>query len=565
MFKKEVTKLLVKATKLSIIDIDSLIEVPPSAEMGDYAFPCFVLSKQMKKAPNVIAKELAKKIKPKALISEVKATGPYLNFFVDNNKMAEKVIKEVIKQGLCYGSLALKHKKVMVEYPAPNTNKPLHLGHVRNMLLGNSICNILAFAGYKAIPVNLINDRGIHVCKSMLAYKKWGNNKEPGKKSDKFVGDFYVMFSQKLKENPELEKEAKEMLNKWEAGDKETIALWKKMNKWAMQGHDDTYKKFDVFHKKTYLESNMYKHGRDVVMEGLKQGIFYKKNDGSVAVDLSEQGLGEKILLRSEGTSVYMTQDLYLAKLKFNDFEMDKSVYIVGNEQIYHFKVLFKILELLGFPYAKNCYHLAYGMINLPEGKMKSREGKTVDADDIAEEMIKIAGQEVIKRHKGIIKQEVDKRSKMIGMGALKFFILKYDPMKDFVYNPKESISFEGETGPYVQYAHARICSILRNTDKFNTEKIKKFDYSHPTEFKLIKIMSDFSNIISEAAEKYKPSVVARYALDLAQAFNEFYHECPVLKASGKTKDSRMALIYSVKIVLRNALDLLGIKSPEEM
>jgi arginyl-tRNA synthetase len=452
----------------------------------------------------------------------------------------------------------------MIEYPAPNTNKPLHLGHVRNMLLGNSICSILAFAGYQAIPVNYVNDRGVHICKSMLAYQKWGKNKQPDKKSDHFVGDFYVMFSQKAKEHPELEQETQELLRKWEAGDKELVALWKKMNKWALDGFNETYKKFDVHHKKTYFESEIYNHGKEIILEGLKKGLFSKDEEGAIIADLENNGLGKKVLIRKDGTAIYITTDIYLAKIKFDDFKMDKSVYIVGSEQIYHFKVLFKLLDMLGFPFAKNCYHLAYGMIYLPEGRMKSREGTVVDADDLLVEMEKEAEEEVKKRHAELKKQEIEKRKEIIGKGALKFFILKYDPMKDFTYDPKESISFEGETGPYVQYAHARICSILRNVKKFSPEKIKPV-FSHKLELRLITLLADFPNIVNAAAEQYKPSLVARYALDLAQAFNEFYHECPVLKAEKKVMESRLVLIFCVKQVIKNALDLLGIKSPEEM
>ena len=562
-FKQQIAEALQKETGLKAADIIDMLEVPPSPELGDYAFPCFVLAKQLKKAPNLIAQELAGKIKPKAPISEVKATGPYLNFFVDKNSLAGKVIKDILNCGACYGSWPLKNEKVMVEYPAPNTNKPLHLGHVRNMLLGNSICNILAFAGYQAIPVDLVNDRGVHICKSMLAYQKWGKGKEPDEKSDHFVGNYYVMYSQKEKEHPELEDEIQGLLRKWEAGDKEVVALWEKMRKWALDGFKQTYALFDVFHKKVYYESQIYQHGKEIILDGLKKGVFQKDEKGAVVADLEKDGLGKKVLLREDGTGIYITQDLYLAKLKFDDFKMDRSIYIVGNEQIFHFKVLFKLLEMLGFPFAKKCYHLAYGMIYLPEGKMKSREGTVVDADNIVEEMKSIAEEEIKKRHK-LDKKELEKRKEIISKGALKFFILKYDPMKDFTYDPKESISFEGETGPYVQYAHARICSIFRNVEKFNPEKIK-LSFSHALEFKLIKALSDFPNSVSEAAEQYKPSLVARYALELAQAFNEFYHGCPVLKAEKKVMESRLALIFCVQTVLKNALNLLGIKAPEEM
>jgi len=565
MFKGEVAKLLAKATSLKEFEIEPLIEIPPSPDLGDFAFPCFVLAKQMKKAPNLIAQELAGKIKPgsKSSISEIKAVGAYLNFFVNKSKLTEGVIKDILNCGACYGSWPLRKEKVMVEYPAPNTNKPLHLGHVRNILLGNSICNILAFAGYNVIPVDLVNDRGVHICKSMLAYQKWGKGKEPDKKSDHFVGDFYVMYSKEEKEHPEMEEEIQGMLRKWEAGNKETVALWHKMRKWALDGFKQTYALFDVHHKKVYYESEIYQHGKELILEGLKKGIFQKDEKGAIIADLEKDGLGKKVLLREDGTGIYITQDLYLAKLKFDEFKMDSSVYIVANEQIFHFKVLFKLLEMLGLPFAKKCHHLAYGMIYLPEGRMKSREGTVVDADELVEEMKKEAGEEIKKRHK-LDKKELEKRKEIIGMGALKFFIIKYDPMKDFIYDPKESISFEGETGPYVQYAHARICSIFRNVKKFEPDKIKP-GFSHELEFKLIKILADFKNVVHDAAEQYKPSIVARYSLELAQAFNEFYHECPVLKAEKKVMESRLVLIFCVKQVLKNALDLLGIKSPEEM
>jgi arginyl-tRNA synthetase len=579
MFKPEIIRLLAKETKLKESEIEPLIEIPPSPDMGDFAFPCFVLAKQLKKAPNIIAQELAAKIKPKAPISEVKAVGPYLNFFVDKSKLSSDVIKDIINCAACYGSWPLNHEKVMVEYPAPNTNKPLHLGHVRNMLLGNSICNILAFAGYQAIPVDLVNDRGVHICKSMLAYQKWGKNKKPNisrtdkadskdkksfvKKSDHFVGDFYVMYSQKEKENPELEKEVQEMLRKWEAGDKETVALWKKMKEWALNGIRETYLKFGTYHKKVYYESDFYDKGKDIVLDGLKQGLFEKDENGAIVANLEKDGLGKKVLLREDGTSIYITQDLALAKIKFEEYRMDRSVHVVGNEQIHHFKVLFKLLEMLKMPFAKKCYHLAYGYVSIPEGRMKSREGTVVDADNLVDELEQYARDEIKKRHK-LKDDEIKFRSSIIGMGALKFFILKYDPMKDFTYDPKESISFEGETGPYVQYAHARICSIFKNVKKFEPEKIKP-SFEHKLELRLITLLSNFPNIVKDAAEEYKPSLVARYALELAQAFNEFYHECPVLKAEKKVMESRLVLIFCVKQVLKNALDLLGIQSPEEM
>jgi len=581
MFRKEAAKLAAESAELGIEEADKLLEIPPDPSLGDYAFPCFGLAKQLKKAPVAIAAELVAKIKPCGVISSVKAVGPYINFFVDKNKLAEHVLADILKCSVCYGSGAVKQEKVMIEYPAPNTNKPLHLGHVRNMLLGNAVCNMLGFAGYTAIPINYVNDRGVHICKSMLAYKKWGEGKEPDnmnsenswgeksksishKKTDQFVGDFYVMYNQYEKEHPEIEDEVREMLVKWEAGDKELLALWKKMNKWALDGHNMTYKTFDVHHKKTYFESEIYNHGRDIILEGLSKGLFYKDDEGTVVADLSSSGLGKKVLLRDDGTSIYITTDIYLAKLKFDDFKMDRSVYVVGSEQDHHFRVLFKIIEMLGFPYASKCYHLSYGMVNLPEGRMKSREGTVVDADDLYAEMKEEAVKEIMNRHPEIEEEELEKRSRIIAMGALKFFILKYDPQKDMIYNPSESISFEGETGPYVQYAHARICSILRQVADFRAEGVKGH-FEHAKEHRLITLLAEFPAVVADAAEQYRPSNVARFGLELAQAFNEFYTECPVLKADKKTKESRLLLITCVRTVLRNTLDLLGIAAPEEM
>ncbi|MBN1156443.1 arginine--tRNA ligase [Candidatus Woesearchaeota archaeon] len=564
MFRKDVVRLVAENAGISALEADKLLEIPPNPELGDYAFPCFGLAKSLKKAPVVIAAELAEKIKVGGVVSSVKAVGPYINFFVDKNKMAEHVLADILKCSVCYGSGPMKDEKVMIEYPAPNTNKPLHLGHVRNMLLGNAVCNLLGFGGYTAIPVNLVNDRGVHICKSMLAYQKWGDGKEPSKKSDHYVGDFYVMYSKYEKEHPEIEDEVREMLMKWEQGDKELVALWHKMRKWALDGFSETYKLFDVHHKKEYYESEIYLQGKDLILGGVEKGLFYKDEEGAVVVDLSEAGLGKKVLLREDGTSIYITQDIFLAKQKFDDFQMDRSVYVVGSEQNHHFKVLFKIIEMLGFPYASKCYHLSYGMVNLPEGRMKSREGTVVDADDLYAEMKEEAVKEIMKRHPDIEEKELEARSKIIAMGALKFFILKYDPQKDMIYNPAESISFEGETGPYVQYAHARICSILRQVADFRAEGVKGH-YEHPKEERLITLMAGFPAVVAEAAEAYRPSNVARFGLELAQAFNEFYQECPVLKAEKKVKESRLLLITCVRTVLRNTLDLLGIVAPEEM
>ena len=566
LFKEAIIKLLKKEIKGQIE-----LETPPDSKLGDYAFPCFGLAKELRKSPMEIAKDLASKLKPNKYIKEIKSTGPYVNFFVSNEILNETILNEILKQKEKYGFSEKKNKKIVVEFPAPNTNKPLHLGHVRNMLIGESLSRILEFNGYKLFRVNLNNDRGIHICKSMLAYKKWGDTKTPkseNKKSDHFVGDFYVLYNKKLKENPDLDKEAQEMLRKWEAGDKEIVELWKKMNNWAINGFNETYKTFGIKHDKTYNESEHYDKAKDIVLDGLKKGIFKKDDDENVFVELEKYNIPNKILLRADGTSVYMTQDLMLAQLKYKDFKMDKSIFVVGSEQKLHFRQLFKILELIGFKNFDGCYHLAYGMIYLPEGKMKSREGTVIDADNLVGDMIALARKEIQKRH-DLDKKEIDQRAEQIGMGALIFFILKYDALKDFVFNPKESISFEGETGPYIQYAHARICSILRKFGKrIDKSFLDKTDLSllkEKQETELIKLLGKFPDVVEDAASSYKPSLIARYLIDLSQSFNEFYHIHQILKEKEELKNARILLIDSVRQVLKNGLNLLGIEAPEKM
>jgi arginyl-tRNA synthetase len=452
----------------------------------------------------------------------------------------------------------------MIEYSQPNTNKPQHLGHVRNDLLGMSISNILQWVGYKVIKANLINDRGIHICKSMLAYQKWGNNQEPDVKSDHFVGKYYVMFSQKAKEDPKLEDEVKELLKKWEAGDKETLNLWKKMNEWCVKGFEQTYKDLGVDFDKVYYESQIYESGKKIVLDALEKDVFKKDKKGAIVAEL-EPNLPNKVLLRSDGTSIYITQDIGLAIKKFKDYKLDKSIYVVGSSQNLYFKQLFAVLDLLGYQGIEKCYHLSYGMVYLPEGKMKSREGIVVDADDLIKEVKDLAIEELKKRYKEITADELGKRAEQIGMGALKFMLLKQNPEKDMLYNPKESISFEGETGPYLQYSHARICSILRKHDADITKDVDFSLFKEKVELNLINQLFLFKEIVSQAAEQYKPSLIARYLLDLTQLFNEFYHSCPVLKAGENLKKSRLLLINKTKEIIKEGLSLFGIESPEKM
>ncbi|PIN71803.1 arginine--tRNA ligase, partial [Candidatus Pacearchaeota archaeon CG11_big_fil_rev_8_21_14_0_20_30_13] len=430
--------------------IKSSIEVPKDYSKGDFAFPCFVLASTMKMPPHEIAIQIREAIgNPPLDFESIETEGAYINFFSNRKILALRIISKIKRLGSNFGKSDFgKKEKVMVEFPSPNTNKPLHLGHLRNMSIGESISRISEFNGEKIIRTNLNNDRGIHICKSMLAYKKWGKGKKPSKKikSDHLVGDFYVKYSKKEKVDPKIEKEAHDMLGKWESGDKETILLWKKMNKWALDGFKETYKNFGIKHDKEYFESNIYTKGREIILKGVEKGIFEKIEDGSVKLDLKKEGLGEKYLLRADGTSLYITQDIYLAYLKQKEFHLTKSYYVVGNEQNYHFDVLFNVLKKLEIT-LNGLKHVSYGMVNLPEGKMKSREGIVVDADDLLQKMKKLAEKEIIKRGK-ISKKELEKRSHLISLAAIKYFLLKVDSKKDMLFNPKESISFDGNTGP---------------------------------------------------------------------------------------------------------------------
>ncbi len=565
-FREEAAELLAKALdnrRFGKSEVAGLLETPQQ-DFGDYAFPCFVLSKELKKPPQQIAAELAGKVRPCKSVSKVEANGAYLNFFIDNGKIASASIAAVMKGKNDYGMGGDRKKKVVIEYPSPNTNKPLHLGHVRNMLLGQSLSRILSFSGFKVFQVNLNNDRGVHICKAMLAYKLFGNGKEPDRKPDHFVGDFYVLYAKKAAENPEMETQIQEMLRSWELGDDETLQLWKKLNGWALEGFEETYKRFGIRFDKVYNESEHYAEGRNIVVDAFKKGLLKKDEKGNILIELKEYGMPDKILLRADGTSIYVTQDINLARLKYRDFKMDKSVYVVGSEQILHFSQLFKILQLLKI-YSGETHHLAHGMVYLPEGKMKSREGRVVDADNLVTEMVAIASEEVKKRYSGISEAEIQKRAEQIGMGSIRFFILKYDPLKDFVFNPEESISFDGETGPYVQYAHARICSII---EKYGKKLPASADFSllkEKEEQLLIRLLFRFPAAVEAAANSYKPLLIARYLLDMAQTFNNFYHQHQIIKADEETRKARLLLIAAVRQVLRNGLNLLAIEAPERM
>ncbi len=559
--KEIVAELISRETGFGKKEIENLIETPPSDELGDYAFPCFQLAKLQKKSPLLIAEELGEKLRKKLPreISGIDFKAGYVNFFIDKKILAEGVLKNIKK---IIKEKSKNKKRIMIEFPSPNTNKPLHLGHLKNMAIGESVARILEFNGDKVIRGNLNNDRGGHICKSMVAYEKFGKGDSPeksGKKSDHLVGDYYVLFNLKAKENPELEKQAQECLVKWEGGDRKTIELWKKMNKWAFDGMKETYKLFGIKHDKEYYESGIYAKGKEIILNGLKKGIFQKKEDGAIFINLENEGLGEKILLRSDGTSVYMTQDLYLAKLKDEEFNLTGSIYVVGNEQDYHFKVLFSILKKLGFKFTENLHHLSYGMVELPDGRIKSREGKKADADDLILNMQELSKKELEKRDK-LGKKELEERSLKIALAAIKYILLKVDIRKNVVFNPGEAVNFEGDTGPYLLYSYARASSIIR---KVKSKKAVKIIDLKTEEIKLFKKIMQFEDVVKKAYETLSPNLIANYCFELASLFNEFYHACPVL-GSGE-EGFRLKLVDCFRGVLGAGLGLLGIGVLEEM
>jgi arginyl-tRNA synthetase len=558
---------------------------------GDFTLVTFPYIKAAKATPEKTGELIGEQlIKNNPSITKFNVVKGFLNFslsndfwlneFKDINKTNNYGIKPANSSG----------KQMMLEYSSPNTNKPLHLGHVRNNLLGYSVATIMKTQGHDVIKVNLVNDRGIHICKSMIAWKLFGNGETPqssGLKGDHLVGKYYVIFDKEYKREiqtlidggatkEDAEKQApimlqtQEMLLKWEASDKETIDLWKTMNGWVYDGFAVSYKKLGVDFDKMYYESNTYLLGKEVVQEGLAKGVFYKKDNGSICIDLTEDKLDEKVVLRSDGTSVYITQDMGTAIERFKEFPaISQMIYTVGNEQDYHFKVLFKILDKLGYTWAKECYHLSYGMVELPEGKMKSREGTVVDADDLMDGMVATAKEttEELGKVEGFTEEELETLYQTIGMGALKYFILKVDPKKKMLFDPKESIDFNGHTGPFIQYSHARIKSILRKFEGKANEIVIANDITlHEKEKELIKLQYDFPKILEESSNTYNPAVVANYIYELTKLFNQFYNECPVLKEENNTiKEFRISLIDKTSEIIKNGMLCLGIDVPERM
>ena len=567
---------------------------------GHLTLVVFPFLRMSKKGPEQTAQEIGEYLQAnEPSVAAFNVIKGFLNLTIASSAWIE--LLNGIHADKQYGIVAATDNSplVMIEYSSPNTNKPRHLGHVRNNLLGNALANIVAANGNKVVKTNIVNDRGIHICKSMLAWQKYGNGETPessGKKGDHLIGDYYVSFDKHYKaevkelmakfqsegmneeeakakaeaESP-LMKEAREMLVKWEANDPEVRALWKKMNDWVYAGFDETYRMMGVTFDKIYYESNTYLEGKEKVMEGLEKGFFYRKEDGSVWADLTGEGLDHKLLLRADGTSVYMTQDIGTAKLRFADYPIDKMIYVVGNEQNYHFQVLSILLDKLGFEWGKGLVHFSYGMVELPEGKMKSREGTVVDADDLMAEMIDTAKETSNELGKldGLTKEEADNIARIVGLGALKYFILKVDARKNMTFNPKESIDFNGNTGPFIQYTYARIQSVLRKAKEAGLEIPAQLPVGIELSEKeegLIQMVADFAAIVKQAGEDYSPSIIANYTYDLVKEYNQFYHDFSILREENEAvKIFRLALSENVAKVVRLGMGLLGIEVPDRM
>lgn len=564
---------------------------------GHLTLVTFPFLRSSKKSPEATAVEIGECLKTIApeVVQEFQAVKGFLNLTVAEPVWRQLLCEIATQKNFGHREVLPQAPLVMIEYSSPNTNKPLHLGHVRNNLLGFSLAQILTANGMRVVKTNIVNDRGIHICKSMLAWQKWGNGVTPassGKKGDHLVGDFYVLFDKHYKEevaqlaeqgmtreeaeaNAPLIQEARAMLRKWEQGDEQVVALWRTMNEWVYAGFDQTYARMGVGFDKIYYESDTYLVGKEEVLRGLNEGLFVRHEDQSVWADLTTDGLDEKLLLRSDGTSVYMTQDIGTAKMRYNDFAIDKMIYVVGNEQEYHFKVLSILLDRLGFSFGKSLTHFSYGMVELPEGKMKSREGTVVDADDLMDEMVatayKIAQES--REQKGVSapdEEEAQETARRVGLGALKYFILKVDPRKNMTFNPKESIDFNGNTGAFVQYTYARICSLLdkaRYREEGVVESLGKLSaVLGEREVSLVGKLSDYPSVVAEAGKNYSPALIANYVYELVKEYNQFYHDCPVLKEENShLRSLRLHLSAVIADVLERAMGLLGIEMPQRM
>lgn len=551
-------------------------ETPPKSELGDIAFPMFPFARVFRRNPAQIASDVAEILNTRVAAEEAggaETAGPYLNIRLDRAKVASDILLRVAESGSDWASSqALSDTKITVEFSCPNTNKPLHLGHLRNDALGESVSRLLEAAGAQVRRVNLINDRGIHICQSMLAYQELGEGSTPEsaqRKSDHFVGDWYVRFHELAEKDPSAKERAADLLRRWEKGDPEVVDLWKRMNHWAISGIEQTYESTGVHFDAVYYESRTYKAGRAEVLEGLERGIFFRDEDGSVWVDLEDINLDKKVLLRGDGTSLYVTQDIGTAIARYHDWPFDRLVYVVASEQRYHFAVLFKVLERLGYEWATNLYHLSYGMVNLPEGRMKSRQGTVVDADDLLANLTDLARQEIVAKGREDAVGDIDATSRSIAVGALHYYLLSTSPNKDMIFDPAESISFAGNTGPYLQYMGARISSMIRKSEGAEILPDDQVDVSLlslPEEWDLIKAIAEMPATIASAASSYNPSLVAGALYDLARLFSRYYHDHPILTADDvPLRSARMALAKGVVNTLKGALPLVGVPFLESM
>lgn len=557
---------------------------------GNLTIVVFPWVKAARKAPEAVGKEIGDwLVENEPAVDRYNVVKGFLNLVIEPTFWSS--VLQHILETKDYGTVKSTEESplVMIEYSSPNTNKPLHLGHVRNILLGDSLSRILGACGNRVVRTNIVNDRGIHICKSMLAWQKWGDGVTPekaGKKGDHLIGDFYVLFDKHFKAEVKelMEKgmsedeaknasplmaEAREMLRRWEAKDPEIRSLWEMMNSWVYAGFDETYDRMGVGFDKIYYESSTYLKGKEKVLEGLEKGLMYRKDDGSVWADLTSDGLDHKLLLRSDGTSVYMTQDIGTAQMRFADYPIDRMIYVVGNEQNYHFQVLSLLLDRLGFQWGKDLVHFSYGMVELPEGKMKSREGTVVDADDLMDEMVTTARTVSSERGQleGASEEEIKDITEMVGLGALKYFLLKVDPRKNMTFNPKESIDFNGNTGPFIQYTHARIRSVLRKAadEGFTTGEFITVAPGE-REIALIQRLADYPSTVAEAGNSLSPALIANYVYELAKEYNQFYHDCSILKESDESKRSlRLALSETTARTIASAMGLLGIRVPDRM
>jgi arginyl-tRNA synthetase len=559
---------------------------------GDITVVVFPLLKLSGKSPDATAQELGNNLKAHCKeIQDFNVIKGFLNLVIIDSYFLNYLNSAHSDKNFGVVPVAVDASTIMIEYSSPNTNKPLHLGHIRNNLLGYAVSRIIEASGKKVIKTNLINDRGIHICKSMLAWQKWGNGETPessGKKGDHLVGDYYVKFDQEYKKqiqdlvasgmkpeeaakNAELIREAQKMLREWEAGDAQVHDLWKKMNSWVYKGFDETYGRLGVAFDKVYYESETWIHGKNRVLEGLEKNILVKHADGSVWADLRDMGLDEKVLLRSDGTSVYMTQDIGTAQVRHTEYAPDRMVYVVGNEQNYHFKVLAIVLDILGFPWAKSLHHLSYGMVELPEGKMKSREGTVVDADDLMDEMVNTAREmsKELGKLDGLDDTEKEDIFRTIGMGALKYYMLKVDPVKNMLFNPRESIDFDGNTGPFIQYTYTRIRSVFRKSSDMGIvmPSIVQTDIAiNAKEKSLLKLIYEYPSVIQASGDSFNPSLIANFIYDLVKEFNQFYHDYSILKEENETvRDFRLVMSDVVSGIVKRGMELLGIEMPERM